>query len=402
MEKLVLAGVEVDLPDPNGRTALSLALGMGDLISMIAILNFKTDPTDGMLHDAALLLNPEAVKMLFGYGYDPNETSLRHGGRSPLAELCYRGPNPLFQLKSEQRIRNTMTALLEGGAQTDIKTVAGDFEKSLLLLALDTREPYFMASAFLHCGKGQQGMRVNADFNLYDNSRYTYSPIMYVEKGLWKGEPDQYQTVLNLLRKWKTERRFWKNFGEQPSDMIGAPLDIAAAELERKTYASEIALKQRELNDALRLQEMETNRRLIMLEQEHEMEKKIQEDQLQTTLALRRKETQGVIDIRRVEHESDLKIKYEVHQVELKQIEETQNKESRGRKLQIEDQKKRKAIEDSGIEKQITLLKEQKRELDARNELGKTAIKAAKAQLEYQQMVGTTGGAAPRYAGFIE
>jgi ankyrin repeat protein len=367
VKKLVLAGVDVDLPDPNGKTALSLALVIGDIISMMAILDAKTDPTDGMLHDAALLLNSEAVKILYGYGYDPNETSLRHGGRSPLAELCYRGPDPSFQLKSEQRIRNTMTALVEGGAHTDIMTVADDFEKSLLILALDTREPYFMASAFLNCDKAQQGMRVNEVFNLYNNSQYTYSPIMYVEKGLWKGERDQYQTVLNLLRKWKVERRFWKNSGEQPFDMVGAPPHIAAVELERKAYERKKALKQRELNDAWHFEEMEANRRLDMREREREVEKKIQEDQVQTALMLRQKETQGVIDLRRVEHEFDMKLKHSVHQVELKLIQETQNEEARGRQRQIEDQRKRRAIEDSAIEKQITLIKEQKREAEARN-----------------------------------
>jgi hypothetical protein len=150
-------------------------------------------------------------------------------------------------------MKKCIKALISGGAQQDIQTITDDdLGRSLLHLALDSGSPYVMAKAFLECGSYKN---VNDDFNLYNDGEYIYSPISYVEKGRWEGEERNRQPILNLLKKYQVRRRFWRNEGPQPLDMVGEPDDIVQDEKQRKANLAEQQRRQSESDERLHLRE---------------------------------------------------------------------------------------------------------------------------------------------------
>lgn len=226
---LIEAGVDVDAADFENITPLTLAYRNGNLSAMKALMEANAEPDDGTLHEAARNLDLKAIEVLLEHDHDPNRPSPEHEGRSALAELCLRAPEfaKHFSDKNLERdAKKAIKALIKGGARTNIQTkTVDDCEKSLLLLALDSKNPLVMAKAVLD----SDGWRyVNEDFNLYTNGEYTFSPAMYVERGVWDGVPDQVRSVLDLLKSYQVKRRFWKNEGEQPLDMVGAPPEIVS------------------------------------------------------------------------------------------------------------------------------------------------------------------------------
>ncbi len=242
----------MDAANLENITPLCLAYRSGDLATMKALLTANAEPDDGTLHEAARRLDLKAIELLLEYDHDPNRPSPEHEGRSALAELCYQAP-AFAQYSSDKNLerdaKKAMKALIKGGARTNIQTkTADDCEKSLLLLALDSENPLVMAKAFLD---SDQWKYVNEDFNLYTDGEYTFSPAMYVEKEIWENTTDQVQAVLNLLKSYQVKRRFWRNEGEQPGDMVNAPPDILAAETARKAIIAEKLRKERERQDAL-------------------------------------------------------------------------------------------------------------------------------------------------------
>jgi hypothetical protein len=264
VQRLVKAGVDVDLTSSDGTTPLSLACKVGDLATMDALLEANPEPNDGTLHDAARNLDSNAIKLLVSHGHDPNRPSPRHNGRSPLAELCYQAPS-FAQCSSGGEMKKAIKALIKGGARIDIKTVTNDdFERSLLLLALDRQKPHTMAEAFLDC---DQWKHINDEFNLYTNGEYTFSPIMYVKKGIWKGAEQHRQNVLNLLKLYQARPQFWKNEGEQPHDMIGAPDHIVQAQNERKAEIEASKRRQDELAVVLKLEQDRHNAELTVMKE---------------------------------------------------------------------------------------------------------------------------------------
>ena len=204
---LIEAGAEVDLPGAQGISPLSLAYQKRDLASMDALLAAKAETNDGTLHDAAHCLDLKAIQLLICHEHDPDFPSIRHDGRGALAELCYRAPLHA-QRCADSEVKKCIKTLIEGGARDDIHTVTDDdLGRSLLHLSLDSSKPYLMTKAFLESG---QYKHVNDDFNLYNDGEYTYSPISYVEKDRWKGQEQDRQSVLNLLKK---NTRFGDGFG---------------------------------------------------------------------------------------------------------------------------------------------------------------------------------------------
>jgi hypothetical protein len=231
---------------------------------MDALLEANAEPNDGTMHDAARNLNSNAIKLLISHGHDPNRPSPRHNGRSPLAELCHQAPS-FAQCSSGGEMKKAIKALIKGGARIDIKTVTNDdFERSLLLLALDRQKPHTMAEAFLDC---DQWKHINDEFNLYTNGEYTFSPIMYVKKGIWKGAEQHRQNVLNLLKLYQARPQLWKNEGEQPHDMIGAPDHIVQAQNERKAEIEASKRRQDELAVVLKLEQDRHNAELTVMKE---------------------------------------------------------------------------------------------------------------------------------------
>ncbi|KAH8595954.1 hypothetical protein B0O99DRAFT_594245 [Bisporella sp. PMI_857] len=364
----------------------------GDIASMEALLSAKPETNDGTLHDAARLLNHKAIGLLIAYGHNPNRPSARHEGRSPLAELCYRSSSSINWSHDgdvEQQMRKSIKALIAGGAKTNIQTrTHGASARSLLLLALDSSSPEMMTRAFL---ESDQCDYINHDFNLYYHNGYTYSPLMYVEKGVWEGRDDQREATLNILRTFQAVPRYWKDEGEQPPDMVGAPEDIRAADRKHKEILAEKQRRQQELEERLLLREREAQAAIDLKVKEAAIERRLAEERHQSE--------RNALNARL---EAD--IRYHETKVNLENKRETQQRNHEAAKAAIE-LKKLKEIEGvkrQGRDHEMKLLQEERMLVDSRTALGQKTIEVAKAQMEYgqwtrNQIAGTTSRPAIEY-----
>lgn len=253
-------------------TPLNLATMKNDLISMQALLNAEASPNDNSLHYAARVVNVDAIMLLLEHCHDPNFPSARLDGRPPLFELCYAAPAYLHNLQitaqnKEKQTRLAIKALITAGALIDAQLPqAGN--RSILIHALDSSNPFMMAQAFLECAAFRQ---INEDFNLFSDGEFTYSPTKYVEKRKCRGDNTQTQSVLKLLKAFNATDRYWKNSGPQPADMINPPPMIAQMEkerqaAERKQQAAAEAKRQRIEAEQLEIAEQRRKRAMKMEE----------------------------------------------------------------------------------------------------------------------------------------
>lgn len=150
---LIKEGADIDLPDENCITPLSLATQKNDMASMQALLEASAGANDGSLHDAARMVNADAINLLLKHGHDPNFPCVRFGGRPPLFELCLHAPEHLKQTQAttqqkEKLAKKAIEALISSDAFTkDRLPQAGN--RSLLFHALDSSNPHLMTKAFL-------------------------------------------------------------------------------------------------------------------------------------------------------------------------------------------------------------------------------------------------------------
>jgi hypothetical protein len=150
---LVKEGADIDLPDEDDITPLNLATQKNDMTSLQALLDASASANDGSLHDAARMVNADAINLLLKHGHDPNFPCVRFDGRTPLFELCLKAPEYLKQIQAtpqqkEKLAKKAIEALISGQAFTkDCLPQAG--YRSLLLHALDSLNPYLMTKAFL-------------------------------------------------------------------------------------------------------------------------------------------------------------------------------------------------------------------------------------------------------------
>lgn len=281
VQALLKAGADVDLANGNHVSPLSLATQKNDIASMEALLAAKALSNDGSLHDAARMINVEAIKLLLDNGHDPNFPCLRFEGRFPLFELCFQAPIYLTKTQwttqqKETLAKKAIETLIKGGALTKDRLPQAD-NRSVLIHALDSANPHMMAKAFLECG---QFKYINRDFNLFMDGEYTYSPTMYVEKGKCRSNNSQSQSLVKLLHDFKAEDRYWKIRGAQPPDMINPPEHIRLAEKEREEaerrkrqeeeeIRRQIDKEQRELAAARRKLALEQDTHQAKLDREH-------------------------------------------------------------------------------------------------------------------------------------
>jgi ankyrin repeat protein len=146
-------GTDIDLPDENDITPLSLATQKNDITSMQALLDASASANDGSLHDAARMINTDAIQLLLQNGHDPNFPCPRLDGRPPLFELCFQAPDYLKEKQAtiqqkEKLAKRAIETLISGGAFVkDRLPQAGN--RSLLFHALDSSNPHLTTKAFL-------------------------------------------------------------------------------------------------------------------------------------------------------------------------------------------------------------------------------------------------------------
>jgi hypothetical protein len=368
---LIEAGADVDLPTGQGISPLSLAFQKGDFSSVDALIAANAQLNDGTLHDAAHCLDSKAIELLTAHGHDPNFPSLRHDGRGALAELCLKAP--LYASKCvEIEVKKAVKALVDGGAQTGILTVTENRpERSLLLLALESDKPFVMAQGFLASG---QYIHVNADFNLYNDGEYMYSPIMYIEKGLWEGQRKNRQPALNVLRLSQGQRRFWRHEGAQPPDMVNPPPEVAQAEKRRKAALIEQQQREFELHEKLRLKEVEAQATLAIRQREHDISQRLDQDRHQTELAA----LQARIGADLTYQQSRANIE---NQRNAQQLENVRSQKA----IEFKTFSDMKAIESQHRQQQMGLISEERRLVDSRNALGQTTMQVAAAEMAFRR-----------------
>lgn len=153
VQSLIKEGADIDLPDEDSVTPLSLATQKNDMTSMQALLDASVCANDGSLHDAARMVNADAIKLLLKHGHDPNSPCVRFDGRPPLFELCLQAPEHLKQTQATTQqkgmlAKKAIEALISGEAFTEDRLPqAGN--RSLLLHALDSSNPHLMTKALL-------------------------------------------------------------------------------------------------------------------------------------------------------------------------------------------------------------------------------------------------------------
>ncbi|KAF6826544.1 ankyrin repeat containing protein [Colletotrichum musicola] len=239
VKTLLLEGAEVDVCDAKGNTPLTLSTEAGGDIAikmMSNLLAAGASRNDGSLHNAARELNVAACQVLVQYGHDPDFPSTLHGGRSALGELCLHAADGGELTASRQKLmERVINFLIEAGSDITLRTEG----KSILLLALDSKEPLVTSRTLLKAGMWKH---INNKFNNYSDGKMTYSPTMYVMHVL--PETDQRDDLVKLLRANRAEDVYYANLGPQPDGAVGMPEDVEAQERTRRARLDRINLEQ--------------------------------------------------------------------------------------------------------------------------------------------------------------
>lgn len=242
----------------SGVTALLMATRHGDAQAVDILMVNGCPKDDGSLHEAVSMLHLYVVETLLKHGHDPDLPSQLSQGRSVLAQLLYKGKADQSNLLI---VRKVIDLLLSYGAQT-MKPVS---RKPLICWALDNAQPIDMVSILL---QAYLYKNIDADFNLYREEGFVYSPTMYVKRGKCSA-PENYRVELQtLLRNFGANRDVYYHTlgGAQPSDAIGMPDEIAYAERARREAASK-AEQARKEEEAIELRKEQAHQRTLQREQ---------------------------------------------------------------------------------------------------------------------------------------
>ena len=207
--------------DRYDNSTLRQASTVGNPGIVKSVIGISTNLHDGSLQEAAKTLNHEVAKMLLEGGCNPNYPSLAHEGRTAMAELCaHVSPGA-----SEDDITQMIHLLLRWNADVQTKSL----NKPILFLALDNS--YNAAKALLDAVMWNH---LNHDFNVYCHDKISYSPDMYVTKGLARSPKGHHPDILRLLQQLNCESKFYAHSGDQPPDYIGAPQYLIDEENRRR------------------------------------------------------------------------------------------------------------------------------------------------------------------------
>jgi hypothetical protein len=349
-------------------------------------LKAECEPDDGTLHDAARRLDIKVIELLLEHDHDPNRPSPEHEGRTALAELIYNAP--IFAKRNsdknlERDAKKAIKLMAKEGARTNIQTrTPDDTEKSLLLLAIDSPNPLVMTKALLDA---DQWRFVNEDFNLYNDGEYTYSPVTYIEKGVWAGDPLQAPSVLNLLKTFQVKRRFWRNQGNQPDNMIDAPPGIVSQETPIQPRAQspniyQIAAenaRKAALASALRA---EAETRAHLAKTEAEKRAKIAELEAETHAEYTRRAKRAALEraLEQEDQEAQLAAQARTRELELKYRENVMQLEQKGRMVETDEQLRKMRgvselemrVQRQGNEQMLRVLEEKRRGLREKAKAG--------------------------------
>ncbi|KAL5342243.1 hypothetical protein BJX70DRAFT_338994 [Aspergillus crustosus] len=246
------------LESANGISPLSLAATIGNSHIVRQLVNAGAAPGDGSLHEAARMVNVSVLQVLLIEGKQRDYPCSRFQGRTALAELSLTAGNkPVSQLKA------AISLLKSHG---DIKRKSKG--KSVLHFALDNPNAIVITQAVLDVFMSEH---INADFNIFEDGRFRFSPLSYVSKGLNQAPPSQRPALISLLLEFECRDRFWAAEGDQPDDMINPPADILQTLKTQRQRQARIAEEQEDHNRRLLQRRAEQAEELAALKARHNM-----------------------------------------------------------------------------------------------------------------------------------
>lgn len=292
------------------------------MISIRFLLDAKASPNDGSLHHAARTVNSEAINLLLKHGHDPNYPLPRLDGRPPLFELVFQSPLHLQTTHEppavkEKKMKLAIKALIDGGALTNARLPrAGN--RSLLHHALDSPNPCLTTKALLDAGEYKN---INAEFNIFSDQGFNFSPTKYVEKGASRGDKTQSPNLIQILKGFQAEDKLWKDHGPQPPDFCGAPKDLAVMETKRREVERARIEQEETINQRMKFQrrdlalEAEKEQAIMVLEERKFRMKQIQDQTLHEAAMKKEKdklaikEAETAMQMRRVRDENDNEVR---------------------------------------------------------------------------------------------
>lgn len=216
--KLLAAKAYPGWKNSFGHSALLYASVNGDLNSVNIILKSKPPKDDGSVHEATRQLYGGVVEALLKVGHDPDFTSTRHGGRTPLGELC------LFGNATENP--NGLERVLNALVKQKVDPLKKWRKKTMLFLVLDNViDAVPMLEKLL---ERLFNKIINHKANLAEEDGYIYSATMYIKKGLLQAPEGHGEKLLELLEDHGAEDRYYavKADYEQPSDAVNMPSSL--------------------------------------------------------------------------------------------------------------------------------------------------------------------------------
>lgn len=270
VKPILARGADSTVTDNNGTSPLLLASLLGDQLAVAHLLEMGAPKNDGSLHHAVRGLKSQVVEILLKDGHDPDYPSPQYQGRNPLAELLYNGEaSPQNRATVERVIR----LLREYGADTG-RLVS---RKPLICWASDNKHnPVPMVQALLAAYLYKE---IDADYNLYSNGSFIFSPTMYVAKREFTGLKDRADELVLLLRNWGANRDVYYSLtGSQPADAQGMPEELAKIEMVRR---AKLAMRREEEEDIARRRRLD--------DEEFERERQREEERFQRSLKYRQR-----------------------------------------------------------------------------------------------------------------
>jgi ankyrin repeat protein len=275
---LIDRGASVIQKDARGRTPLFYAARNGDLLTLKSILKKNPPRNDGSLHEAARELHADAVKLLVKSGHDIQFPSSKHGGRSPLCELCYASKGS----QDPVGLQKTLTELAAAKAEPLRKSRG----RTALFMAMENANPSPVVTALIEVCLWRD---LNDPQNIYEEGDYFYSPTMYIKKGIIRQSEVTANEILEKLQDFSAADRYYaKERMQQPKDAVGMPQLLLDLDHKKWIRSSRLEEEEEDFERKLKRADQEAANRQLLSQRQHLMlmEQRENMGQQQSTHAL--------------------------------------------------------------------------------------------------------------------
>jgi Ankyrin repeats (3 copies) len=310
LSTLIDRGARVAQLDCFERTPLFYAARNGNTSALTSLLKKSLPTNDGSLHEAARELRSDAVKMLVDAGHDINFPSLKHGGRSPLCELCYncRGSD------NSVGLQDTLSQIMAANA-TPLRKYRG---KTPLFFAMENENPMPVVFKLIEVCLWQD---LNDPSNVVEEDSHFYSATMYIKKGICAQPENTAKQVLTVLQDASAEDRYYaKERMQQPQDAIGMPQRIADLDHKKWIRSNRLEEEQEDHQRRLRREMEEMSQRDQLTAKRHLLTMEHREDTAkQTTSHTSDAHWQGM-QIRSIEHVQATRFKDDLYTHRLDEV----------------------------------------------------------------------------------